>query len=172
MKLENYIANVPNFPKEGIQFKDITTLLQNKDAFKECIDRLCNFGKEVGANVVMGPDARGFIFGSAVAYALNTSFVPVRKPGKLPRDTISCEYALEYGTNTLEINKDAFKKGDKVLIVDDLMATGGTIVASINLAEKLGAEVVGVASVIELTELKGTEKIGNIPFLSLVKYDI
>ena len=172
MKLEDYIANVPNYPIEGIQFKDITTLLVNGEAFKESIDKLAEFGRKVGANVVMGPDARGFIFGCPVAYAMGVGFVPVRKPGKLPRKTISVSYTLEYATNTLEINIDAFKKGDKVLIIDDLMATGGTVEASIKLAEKLGAEVVGVATLIELEELKGKEKIGNIPFLSLIKYDI
>lgn len=172
MKFEDYIANVPNFPIEGIQFKDITTLIIDKDAFKAAIDELAAFGKKLGANVVMGPDARGFIFGCPVAYAMGVGFVPVRKPGKLPRETIKVSYSLEYGKNELEINKDAFKKGDKVLIVDDLMATGGTVVASIKLAERLGAEVVGVATVIELTELEGAKKLNNIPFYSLVKYNI
>ena len=172
MNFEDYIANVPNFPIEGIQFKDITTLIIDKDAFKAAIDELAAFGKKLGANVVMGPDARGFIFGCPVAYAMGVGFVPVRKPGKLPRETIKVSYSLEYGKNELEINKDAFKKGDKVLIVDDLMATGGTVVASIKLAEKLGAEVVGVATVIELTELEGAKKLNNIPFYSLVKYNI
>ena len=172
MNFEDYIANVPNFPIEGIQFKDITTLIIDKDAFKAAIDELAAFGKKLGANVVMGPDARGFIFGCPVAYAMGVGFVPVRKPGKLPRETIKESYSLEYGKNELEINKDAFKKGDKVLIVDDLMATGGTVVASIKLAEKLGAEVVGVATVIELTELEGAKKLNNIPFYSLVKYNI
>ena len=172
MNFEDYIANVPNFPIEGIQFKDITTLIIDKDAFKAAIDELAAFGKKLGANVVMGPDARGFIFGCPVAYAMGVGFVPVRKPGKLPRETIKESYSLEYGKNELEINKDAFKKGDKVLIVDDLMATGGTVVASIELAEKLGAEVVGVATVIELTELEGAKKLNNIPFYSLVKYNI
>ena len=172
MNFEDYIANVPNFPIEGIKFKDITTLIIDKDAFKAAIDELAAFGKKLGANVVMGPDARGFIFGCPVAYAMGVGFVPVRKPGKLPRETIKESYSLEYGKNELEINKDAFKKGDKVLIVDDLMATGGTVVASIKLAEKLGAEVVGVATVIELTELEGAKKLNNIPFYSLVKYNI
>ena len=172
MKFEDYIANVPNFPIEGIQFKDITTLIIDKDAFKAAIDELAAFGKKLGANVVMGPDARGFIFGCPVAYAMGVGFVPVRKPGKRPRETIKVSYSLEYGKNELEINKDAFKKGDKVLIVDDLMATGGTVVASIKLAERLGAEVVGVATVIELTELEGAKKLNNIPFYSLVKYNI
>ena len=172
MNFEDYIANVPNFPIEGIQFKDITTLIIDKDAFKAAIDELAAFGKKLGANVVMGPDARGFIFGCPVAYAMGVGFVPVRKPGKLPRETIKESYSLEYGKNELEINKDAFKKGDKVLIVDDLMATGGTVVASIKLAEQLGAEVVGVATVIELTELEGAKKLNNIPFYSLVKYNI
>ena len=159
MKLEDYIANVPNFPKEGIQFKDITTLVNDKDAFKYAIDELANWGKELGANVVIGPDARGFI-------------IPVRKPGKLPRATIEERYDLEYGSNTLCIHADAIKKGDKVLIIDDLMATGGTVKATVNLVKKLGGEVVGVGALIELEELHGKDLIKGIPFKALVKYDI
>ena len=170
MKLEDYIANVPNFPKEGIQFKDITPLLNDKDAYKYAIDELIKFGKEVGANKVMGPDARGFIIGCPVAYGLNTGFVPVRKPGKLPRETIDVSYDLEYGSNKLCIHKDALKEGDKVLIVDDLLATGGTIKATIELAESLKAEVVGIAEIIELEELKGRDLIKGYPLKTLIKY--
>lgn len=172
MKLEDYIANVPNFPKEGIQFKDITTLVNDKDAFQYAIDELANWGKELGANVVIGPDARGFIIGCPVAYAMHVGFVPVRKPGKLPRATIEESYDLEYGSNTLCIHADAIKKGDKVLIIDDLMATGGTVRATVNLVKKLGGEVVGVGALIELEELHGTDLIKGIPFKALVKYDI
>ena len=170
MKLEDYIANIPNFPIEGIQFKDITPLLNNKDSFHEAIKQLADFGREVNATIVMGPDARGFIFGCPVAYELNVGFVPVRKPGKLPRETIKESYSLEYGENVLEIHKDSFKKGDRVLIIDDLMATGGTIEASIKLAKQLGAEVVGVAVLIELLELNGKKNLNGIPFKSLIKY--
>lgn len=170
MNLEKFIVNVPNYPMEGIQFKDITPLLGNKDAFNEAINRLAEFGKKMGANVVMGPDARGFIFGAAVAYSMNSGFVPVRKPNKLPRKTINESYSLEYGSNTLCIHEDALKEGDKVLIVDDLLATGGTVVAAINLVKRLKAEVVGVAVLIELEDLKGRELIGDYPLLSLIKY--
>ena len=120
MDLNKYIANVPNFPKEGIQFKDITPMLQNAEAYKYCINELVKFGKEVGANVVMGPDARGFIIGCPVAVEMGVGFVPVRKPGKLPRETVKCSYDLEYGSNTLEIAPKMISKKDRVLIVDDL----------------------------------------------------
>ena len=170
MNLEKFIVNVPNYPIEGIQFKDITPLLGDKDAFNDAINRLAEFGKKLGANVVMGPDARGFIFGAATAYSMHTGFVPVRKPNKLPRETISESYSLEYGSNTLCIHKDALKEGDKVLIVDDLLATGGTVLAAINLVKRLKAQVVGVAVLIELEDLKGKELIGDYPLLSLIKY--
>ena len=172
MDFDKYIANVPDFPIPGIQFKDITTLIREGEVFKEAIKEMADFGRELGATVVMGPDARGFIFGCPVAYELGVGFIPVRKPGKLPRETISEAYSLEYGQNVLEIHKDALKPGDKVLIVDDLMATGGTVQASVNLVKKLGAEVVGVTSLIELTKLNGRSLIKGIPFKALVKYDI
>lgn len=170
MKLEDFIQNVPDFPKKGIQFKDITPLLSDSEAFKESIDQLAEFGRSLGVTKVMGPDARGFIFGCPVAYALNVGFVPVRKPGKLPRETISVSYDLEYGSNVLEVHKDALKKGDKVLIIDDLLATGGTILAAIKLAQNLGAEVVGIGEVIELTELKGREILKGYNLKTLIKY--
>ncbi len=170
MKLNEYIKNVPNFPKDGIQFKDITPLLEDGDAFREAIDELTTWASSLGATKVVGPDARGFILGCPVAYALKTGFVPVRKPGKLPRETISQSYELEYGSNTLCMHKDALKKGDKVVIIDDLLATGGTVVAAINLCEKLGAEVMGVGVLIELSELKGREFIGNYNIKSLISY--
>ena len=170
MRLEDYITNVPDFPEKGIQFKDITPLLNNAEAFHFTIDELAKYGKSLGATKVMGPDARGFIFGCPVAYSLGVGFVPVRKPGKLPRKTIDVSYTLEYGSNTLSIHADALKKGDKVYIIDDLMATGGTVVAAIELCHKLGAEVVGVGVVIELVDLKGRELLGNYPLLSLIKY--
>ena len=170
MNLYDYIVNVPDFPKEGIQFKDISNLLKDKEAFKYSIDELAKFGKSLGANVVMGPDARGFIIGCPVAYAMGTGFVPVRKPGKLPRETVEESYSLEYGQNTLCIHKDALKKGDKVLIIDDLLATGGTVEATIKLVEKLGAEVVGIGVLIELEGLEGRKLLKDIAFKSLMKY--
>ena len=170
MRLEDYIANVPDFPEKGIQFKDITPMLNDPDAYKEAIERLAEFGRKVGANKVMGPDARGFIIGCPVAYALGVGFVPVRKPGKLPRKTIEKSYTLEYGKNTLCIHEDALKKGDKVLIIDDLLATGGTVVATIDLAKRLGAEVVGIGVVIELLGLKGRELLKGYTLESLIKY--
>ena len=170
MKLEDFITNVPNFPKEGIQFKDITPLLEDGEAFNEAISELTKWASSLGANKVVGPDARGFILGCPVAYAVKIGFVPVRKPGKLPRETINQSYDLEYGSNTLCMHKDALKKGDKVVIIDDLLATGGTVVAAINLCERLGAEVMGVGVLIELKELKGRELIGNYNIKSLISY--
>jgi adenine phosphoribosyltransferase len=170
MKLENYILNVPDFPKEGIQFKDITPLIGDKDALKASIDAMALFAKDQGATVIVGPDARGFIFGTPVAYALHLGFVPVRKPGKLPRETLEETYDLEYGTNTLAIHKTEIKPTDKVVIVDDLLATGGTIEATVSLIEKLGAKVVGCAFLIELDFLDGREKLKDIPVKSLLHY--
>lgn len=170
MKYQDYIKNVPDFPIEGIQFKDITPLIGDKLAFKSAIDDLTSFAKEKGANVVIGPDARGFIIGAPVAYALNAGFVPVRKPGKLPREVISYDYSLEYGTNTLCMHKDAIKQGDKVVIMDDLLATGGTVEATIKLVEEAGGEVVGLGFMIELKDLKGREKIKGYPIKVLMQY--
>lgn len=171
MNFKDYVETVPNFPKEGIMFRDITPLIRDGEAFNACIDELANYGKKVNANVVIGPEARGFIFGCPVAYKLGLGFSPVRKPGKLPREAISTEYSLEYGTNTLCLIKDALKKGDRVLIVDDLLATGGTIKASIELVEKLGAEVVGIACPIELPALKGRETLKGYDVFTLMEYE-
>ena len=135
MKLENFIANVPNFPKEGILFKDITPLLQDGAAFKYACDQITNFAKEKGATVIVGPESRGFIFGCPVATALNIGFVPVRKPGKLPREQITEKYTLEYGSNELCMHLDSIKPGDKVVIIDDLLATGGTLAATCNIVK-------------------------------------
>ena len=169
---EDYIASVPNFPKEGILFRDITPLLQDGKAFNHALKDIAKFAKKLGAEVILGPESRGFIFGCPVASKLNIGFVPVRKPGKLPRKTIEESYELEYGTNTLSIHEDALKPGQKVLIVDDLLATGGTVNAAIKLAEKLGASVVGCAFVIELVDLKGRENIGpKYPILALLEYE-
>ena len=170
MRFEDYIKNVPDFPIPGIQFKDITTLIGNGDAFHQAIEELASFASEVGANVVVGPDARGFIIGSPVAYALKAAFVPVRKPGKLPRKVIQFDYDLEYGKNTLCIHEDAIQPGQKVVIIDDLLATGGTIEATIRLIEAAGGEVVGVGFLIELLELHGRDKIKNYPIKALIQY--
>ncbi len=170
MKLEKYIADVPNFPKDGILFKDITPLLANGEAFSHVISLIKEFAVKQNATVIVGPESRGFIFGCPVATELKLGFVPIRKPGKLPRETYQESYDLEYGSNVLAMHKDAIKKGDKVIIVDDLLATGGTVVATIKLIEKCGAEVVGVACLIELLELKGRELLKDKEVFSILKY--
>ncbi len=170
MNYKSFITNVPDFPVDGIQFKDITPLLDDEEAFHSAVDDMAEYAKEIHANKIIGPDARGFIFGASVAYATKLGFVPVRKPGKLPRETLEIEYDLEYGTNKLCIHKDDIGKGDKVIIIDDLLATGGTVKASIDLVERAGAEVVGLAFLIELTGLNGKENIKGYPYKSLLKY--
>ena len=170
MNLEKYIANVPNFPTEGILFKDITPLLQNGEAFKYACDLITNFAKEVGATVVVGPESRGFIFGCPVANNLNIGFVPVRKPGKLPREQITEKYTLEYGSNELCMHLDSIRPGDKVIIIDDLLATGGTLKATCNIVKKLGGEVVGISCLIELLDLKGRQLLEGYPVYTLIKY--
>ena len=170
MDLNKYIATIEGFPKEGISFKDITPLLQDGDAFNYTINKLIEFAKKQGADVIVGPESRGFIFGTPVAFGLNIGFVPIRKPGKLPRKTIEYNYDLEYGSNTLCMHLDAIKPGQKVVIIDDLLATGGTVEAAIKLIEKLGGEVVGLAFLIELDELKGREKLKGHEVLSLLHY--
>ncbi len=170
MDLKKYIADIQDFPQKGILFRDMTPLLQDGEAFRYAIDQLATFAKNQGAELIVGPEARGFIFGTPVASQLNIGFAPVRKPNKLPRETISYEYALEYGTNTLHIHKDAVKKGQKVVIIDDLLATGGTIEAAIHLIEALGGIVVGCAFLICLDQLKGEERLKNYKTLSLIHY--
>ncbi|ABK60675.1 MULTISPECIES: adenine phosphoribosyltransferase [Clostridium] len=172
MNLKEKIRVIEGFPKEGISFKDITTVLNDKEALKYTVDAIVEHLKDKNVDVVVGPEARGFLFGTPVAYALGAAFVPVRKKGKLPCETISSEYDLEYGSDVLQIHKDAIKKGQKVAIVDDLLATGGTMNSVIEMIEKLGGEVVSVDFLIELTDLKGREKIGNYDIMSLVQYDI
>ena len=137
MDLKDYIASIPGFPKEGILFRDITPLMQDGEAFHEACRLLTEYAVKVGADVIVGPESRGFIFGCPIAYNLKIGFVPVRKPGKLPRETISCEYELEYGSNVLHMHKDGIKPGQKVLIIDDLLATGGTVKATIDMIERL-----------------------------------
>lgn len=170
MDLKKYIARVENFPKEGIIFRDITPLMNDGKAFQYATDQIVQFAKEQKVDVVVGPEARGFIFGCPVSYSLGIGFVPVRKPKKLPRETIEYSYDLEYGSNVLCMHKDAIQKGQRVLIVDDLLATGGTIGAAIHLVESLGGVVAGIAFLIELEELKGREKIQQYPLLTLMKY--
>ena len=170
MDLKNYVATVLDFPKEGIVFRDITPLMNNGKAYREATDQIVKFAKEHNIDVVVGPEARGFIFGCPVSYALGIGFVPVRKPGKLPREVIEYSYDLEYGSNVLCMHKDSIKPGQRVLIIDDLLATGGTIEAVIKLVESLGGIVAGLAFLIELEELKGMEKLKNYPVLTLMKY--
>ena len=172
MDLKEKIRVIEGFPKEGISFKDITTLVADGEAFKESIDRIAEHLKDKNVDVILGPEARGFIFGVPVAYALGVGFVPVRKKGKLPAETVSVDYSLEYGVDVLEIHKDAIKKGQKVAIVDDLLATGGTVEAVAKLVEKVGAEVVALDFAIELTELKGRDKLEGYEIMSLVQYDV
>jgi len=169
--LKKLIREVPDFPKKGILFYDITTLLKDKLGFALLIDALSEhyIGKEI--DLVLGMEARGFIFGPALAYRLNAGFVPVRKPGKLPAETVKVSYELEYGSNSLEVHKDAIRKGDRVLIVDDLLATGGTAVATAELASGLGAQIAGLAFVVELDFLRGRERLGNYDVFSLLHYD-
>ena len=169
--LKKLIREVPDFPKKGILFYDITTLLKDKLGFALLIDALSEhyIGKEI--DLVLGMEARGFIFGPALAYRLNAGFVPVRKPGKLPAETVKVSYELEYGSNSLEVHKDAIRKGDRVLIVDDLLATGGTAVATAELASGLGAQIAGLAVVVELDFLRGRERLGDYDVFSLLHYD-
>ncbi len=170
MNLKNYIADIKDFPIEGIMFRDITPLMADGEAFAEVTNQMITFANEVKADVVVGPESRGFIFGCPVAYAKNIGFVPVRKPGKLPRETASFKYDLEYGQNELHIHKDAIKPGQRVLIVDDLLATGGTIEATINLVKQLGGEVAGCCFLIELSDLHGRDKIKDTPIFTAITY--
>ncbi|KXB66457.1 adenine phosphoribosyltransferase [Parvimonas sp. KA00067] len=172
MDLKSKIRVIEGFPKEGISFKDITTLISDGDAFKEAVDIIKKNLENRNIDYIVGPEARGFLFGSAVAYALNIGFIPVRKPRKLPGETVSFEYSLEYGTDVLEICKGALKSGDRVAIVDDLLATGGTINACAKLIESQGAKVVSMQFLMELTELKGREKNKDYQIDSVLEYDI
>ena len=172
MNLKSKIRVIEGFPKEGISFKDITTLISDSKAFKEAVNIMRKNLEDRNIDYIVGPEARGFVFGSAVAYALNVGFIPVRKPGKLPGETVSYEYALEYGTDVLEICEDVLKPGDRVAIVDDLLATGGTINACAKLIESQGAEVVSMQFLMELTDLKGREKNKEYQIDSVMEYDI
>jgi adenine phosphoribosyltransferase len=164
------IREIPDFPKPGILFYDITTLLKDAAAFKESIELLTEPFRQMNIDIVVGMESRGFIFSAPMATELDAGFVPVRKLGKLPAETVSIEYSLEYGTNTLEMHKDALQPGQKVLIVDDLLATGGTVLGTIDLVRQLKAEVVGLAFLVELVFLKGRERLGEQKIHSVVQY--
>jgi adenine phosphoribosyltransferase len=170
-QLKKLIREIPDFPKKGILFYDITTLLKDKSGYAALIDQLAEhyIGKQV--DLILGMEARGFIFGPALAYRLNAGFVPVRKPGKLPAATARVEYDLEYGSNALEVHTDAIEKGQRVLIVDDLLATGGTAQATAKLATTLGAQIAGLGFVVELDFLKGRDKLKTYDVFSLLHYD-
>lgn len=170
MDLKSKIRDIPDFPKKGILFKDITTLLQDKDAFVKAIQIFYDRYKNENVDVVVGIESRGFIFASVLAYLLNASFVPVRKEGKLPHKTIKQSYSLEYGNAVVEIHKDAIKKGEKVVLIDDLIATGGTALAAAKLIEMLGGKLIECSFLIELKDLKGIEKLKDYKVFSIIKY--
>jgi adenine phosphoribosyltransferase len=171
MNLKSKIREVKDFPKKGILFYDITTLLKEKDYFAEVITKLTDPFRDKKIDKVVAIESRGFIFGTAIAHQLHAGFIPVRKPGKLPYKTIEEPYQLEYGSDRLAIHEDAISEGERVLIVDDLLATGGTISATVNLVKKLGGNIISVAFVIELSGLKGRERLAGIPIVSLLTYD-
>lgn len=170
MDFRDHIRVISDFPKEGISYKDVTTLLKDGKIYHAAIDALVEKIKPWQPDVIVGPEARGFLFGAPVAYALGVGFVPVRKPGKLPAKTISETYALEYGFDTLEVHEDAIKPGERVVLMDDLLATGGTMLATANLIRKIGADVVGMGFLIELAFLNGREKLSEYSVFSLVEY--
>lgn len=170
MDLKQYVTIVEDWPKPGIRFKDITTLMDNGEAYKYATDQIVSYAKEKEIDLVVGPEARGFIIGCPVAYSLGVGFSPVRKEGKLPRETIKVNYGLEYGKDVLTIHKDAIKPGQRVLITDDLLATGGTIEATIQLVEQLGGVVAGIAFLIELSYLEGKSKLNGYDVLTLMQY--
>ena len=170
MDLKKYIADIPDFPEPGVIFRDVTPLLANKDAYQESIRLISEFAKDKKVDVIVGPEARGFLFGCPVALALHCGFVPVRKPGKLPREVISQSYDLEYVSNEIQMHSDSIQAGQNVLVVDDLLATGGTVEAAITLIEKMGGNVVGTAFLIELEALKGRELLKDYDVFSVFKY--
>lgn len=170
-KIEEYVRSIPDFPKEGIIFRDATSILQDSEGFRLAVDTMQEKLADIEFDIIAGAESRGFIFGAPLAYNLNKSFIPIRKKGKLPLETVSVEYALEYGTAVLEIHKDAIKPGQKVVIVDDLMATGGTIEAMIRLIESLGGEVVRCVFLMELKGLKGREKLSGYSVETVIAYE-
>ena len=168
--LEDWIRDIPDFPQRGILFKDITPLLQDPAAFRAAMERLAAHYQGAGIQTVVGVESRGFILGAPLAYLLNCGFVPVRKFGKLPYQTVSVEYALEYGTNVVEMHTDAIRPGQRVLVVDDLLATGGTASATMELVEKLGGHIAGIAFLVELTFLRGRDQFKGHDVFALIKY--
>jgi adenine phosphoribosyltransferase len=170
MDLAKMIRDVPDFPVEGILFKDITTLISDPAAFREAVNRMAEPYRGEQIDLVAAIESRGFIFGAPMAYDFGAGFVPIRKPGKLPADTLAASYTLEYGTNSLEIHKDAIRPGQKVLLVDDLLATGGSAQAAISLIEQLGGEVVGVSFLIDLTFLNGIEKLKGYRVTTVIRF--
>ncbi len=171
MNLKDYIRVIPDFPEQGISFKDITTLLKDGAMYKKAIDELKELVKHLEIDLIAGPEARGFVVGAPLAYALGVGFIPIRKSGKLPYETIELGYNLEYGKDSLAMHTDAIEKGQKVLIADDLLATGGTISTSVNLVRQLGGDVVGAAFLIELDQLKGRDKLTDVEVFSLLSYE-
>jgi adenine phosphoribosyltransferase len=169
-ELKKHIVEVPDFPKPGISFKDITPVLKTPEAYKFVIDRMYDEYKDAGVDLVLGIESRGFFFGSPLALKLGKGFIPVRKPGKLPRERISASYALEYGVDALEVHRDAIRNGQKCVIIDDVLATGGTIAACAQLVRKLGGEVVGIGFLMELTFLMGRQKLEGEKVFSVVQY--
>ena len=169
-KVEDYVRTIPDFPEPGIMFRDVTSVLQDADGLQLAIDAVQDLVKDIDFDVVVGPESRGFIFGMPIAYNLKKAFVPVRKKGKLPCETIECTYDLEYGTATIEMHKDSIQPGQKVVIIDDLIATGGTIEAIIKLVEQLGGTVVRIVFFMELEGLNGREKLAGYDVESAVKY--
>ncbi|MFH1772344.1 MAG: adenine phosphoribosyltransferase [Candidatus Omnitrophota bacterium] len=170
MKLDNCIRVIPDFPKKGILFRDITTLLNDTKSFKKAVNSLANQAKNKKIDYIMAAESRGFIFAGALSYKLNCGFIPVRKPGKLPAKTYSYSYSLEYGNDTLEVHRDACKPESSILILDDLLATGGTAFAMAQLVKKLGAKIAGITFLIELSALEGRKKLKNYPVFSVIKY--
>ncbi len=170
MELKKFVKDVPDFPHAGILFKDITPIMQDGTAYQEVIQQMIKYVKSKGANMVVAPESRGFLFGCPVAYGLNIGFVPVRKPGKLPRETIYESYDLEYGKNELYMHVDAISKGQKVVVIDDLLATGGTIEATIKMIEKLGGEVVGICCLIELEQFNARHSLKEYDVFTLLQY--
>lgn len=170
MDYKDFIRVIPDFPQQGIRFKDITTLLKNGEVYRNAIDEIAKFAMDKEIDLIAGPEARGFVIGAPLSYTLGKGFIPVRKSGKLPGEVIEAQYNLEYGKDALTIHKDSIQPGQKVLIADDLLATGGTIKTTIDLIEQLGGVVVGAAFLIELTYLNGRDNLGDIDIYSLVKY--
>ncbi len=169
-RIEDYVTTIPDFPEKGVMFRDITTVMENAEGFRLAIDEMQNLIKDLDFDIIVGAESRGFIFGTPIAYNLNKPFALIRKKGKLPRETISTSYELEYGQATVEMHKDSIKPGQKCLIVDDLIATGGTLEASIDLVEKLGGKAVGILVLMELEGLNGREKL-KCPLYSVIKYE-